>query len=130
MVTEGDCSCTDTTEQSNVTSLRSDDVPSARNSDANLYAKTTNEGNDAAEGSKGTHWTHLQIITGLSNNRRISFLLEIDFFLRKITVVKKEITVVKFGFRIVVRLFMDLFSTFNQDTTSIWKPDKTNFFAL
>ncbi|XP_032668473.1 uncharacterized protein LOC116842837 [Odontomachus brunneus] len=54
MVTEGDCSCTDTTEPSNITSLHTDDVNSTRNSGAHLYAKTSGNGNDAAEKSKET----------------------------------------------------------------------------
>ncbi|EFN89817.1 uncharacterized protein LOC105181454 [Harpegnathos saltator] len=55
MVTEGDCSCTDSTEPSNVTSLRSDDVTSARNPDANLCRKATDKGNDVVEESKDKH---------------------------------------------------------------------------
>ncbi|RLU18994.1 hypothetical protein DMN91_009352 [Ooceraea biroi] len=47
MVTEEDCSCTDTTEPSNVTSLRSDDVASAANLEANTVC--VEQGDDAEE---------------------------------------------------------------------------------
>lgn len=56
MVTGEDCSCTDTTEPSNLTSLHSDDVTSAVNSDVNAVCiKTIEKENDAVEESKGTH---------------------------------------------------------------------------
>ncbi|CAL1677555.1 unnamed protein product [Lasius platythorax] len=55
MVTGEDCSCTDTTEPSNLTSLHSDDATSAVNSDVNaVCAKTIEKGNDAVEGPKDT----------------------------------------------------------------------------
>lgn len=59
MVTEGDCSCTDTTEPSNVTSLHSDDVNPVKKPDTNLYVKTNNKGNDAAEEAKGMHFLNI-----------------------------------------------------------------------
>lgn len=56
MVTGEDCSCTDTTEPSNLTSLHSDDVTSAVNSDVNaVCTKTIEKENDAVEGPKGMH---------------------------------------------------------------------------
>ncbi|XP_072747427.1 uncharacterized protein [Anoplolepis gracilipes] len=56
MVTGEDCSCTDTTEPSNLTSLHSDDVTSAVNSDVNVACtKTIEKENNPIEGSKGTH---------------------------------------------------------------------------
>lgn len=56
MITGEDCSCADTTEPSNLTSLHSDDVTSAVNSDVvnEVCTKTIEKGNDAVEGSKGT----------------------------------------------------------------------------
>lgn len=54
MVTGEDCSCADTTEPSNLTSLRSDDATSAINSDVNaVYTKTADETNDVVEIPKG-----------------------------------------------------------------------------
>lgn len=69
MVTEGDCSCTDTTEPSNITSLHSDDINSARNPGAHLCAKTNGNGNDAAEESKGTRSLSVLKLYRLSGNR-------------------------------------------------------------
>lgn len=55
MVTGEDCSCVDTTEPSNLTSLRSDDATSAINSDVNaVCTETVDERNDAIEKPKGT----------------------------------------------------------------------------
>ncbi|KAL6426115.1 hypothetical protein ACFW04_008998 [Cataglyphis niger] len=55
MATGEDCSCTDTTEPSNLTSLHSDDVTSAVNSDVNVVCtKTIEKENDAVEGPKDT----------------------------------------------------------------------------
>lgn len=51
MVTLEECSCTDTTEPSNLTSLRSDDV--TVNSDVNALFETVEKENDVVEGSKG-----------------------------------------------------------------------------
>lgn len=75
MVTEGDCSCTDTTEPSNVTSMRSDDVTSARNSDANLYAETNDKAKGPDEGSKGTRFLNMLQLYRPFDNRRISLSL-------------------------------------------------------
>jgi len=53
MVTGGDCSCVDTTEPSNLTSLRSDDATSVINSDVNAICTETIDRNDAVEEPKG-----------------------------------------------------------------------------
>ncbi|KYM97943.1 hypothetical protein ALC62_11289 [Cyphomyrmex costatus] len=54
MVTGEDCSCADTTEPSNLTSLRSDDATSAINSDVNaVCTKTVDKRTDAVEEPKG-----------------------------------------------------------------------------
>jgi len=53
MVTGGDCSCADTTEPSNLTSLRSDDATSVINSDVNAICTETIDRNDAVEEPKG-----------------------------------------------------------------------------
>lgn len=60
MVTGEDCSCIDTTEPSNLTSLHSDDVTSAVNSDVNVACtKTIEKENNPIEGSKGTRIFHV-----------------------------------------------------------------------
>lgn len=72
MVTGEDCSCTDTTEPSNLTSLHSDDVTSAVNSDVNVVCtKTIEEENDAVEGPKGMRIFHvvLQKQNSIKNGR-------------------------------------------------------------
>lgn len=54
MVTGEDCSCVDTTEPSNLTSLRSDDATSAINSDVNaVCTETVDKRNDVVEIPKG-----------------------------------------------------------------------------
>ncbi|XP_011694786.1 PREDICTED: uncharacterized protein LOC105454113 [Wasmannia auropunctata] len=56
MVTGEDCSCADTTEPSNLTSLHSDDATSAVNSDVNVVCtKTVDKRNDAVEEAKETN---------------------------------------------------------------------------
>lgn len=54
MVTGEDCSCADTTEPSNLTSLRSDDATSAINSDVNaVCTETVDKRTDTVEEPKG-----------------------------------------------------------------------------
>lgn len=68
MITRGDCSCTDT-EPSNLTSLCSDDVPSAVNSDVNtVCVETVDREKDAAEKSKGTSFFDKYYDGKLENN--------------------------------------------------------------
>lgn len=58
MVTGRDCPCTDTTEPSNITSLQSDDVLSAVNTELNAISAEIicEKENNAVEEHKGTHF--------------------------------------------------------------------------
>ena len=104
MVTEEDCSCADTTEPSNLTSLRSDDATSAINSDINVVCtEMIDERIDTVEKPKGIlpyilqtfHESKLYVLYKVFQNQpniflTADFLVKSSIFLSKISMHSKE----------------------------------------